>query len=72
MTEKMPGKYDDIIDTDYRGSPTRPRMSAHDRAGQFAPFAALSGYGEMIRDAEKEMNADNAETGEDEWTDMRE
>ncbi|MDO5435229.1 MAG: hypothetical protein Q4G19_02560 [Clostridia bacterium] len=72
MTEETKGKYADIIDTDYRGSPTRPHMSAHDRAGQFAPFAALSGYGAMIREAENGMNSDAAEAGTDEWEDVYE
>ncbi|MBO5667819.1 MAG: hypothetical protein J6S43_01705, partial [Lentisphaeria bacterium] len=29
-------------------SPTRKRMSMHDRAAQFAPFAALVGYDEAV------------------------
>ena len=40
--------YSDIIDLPYCQSPSRPHMSMHDRAAQFSPFAALSGYEEMI------------------------
>ena len=41
-------RYDDIIDLPHHVSPTRPRMSMHDRAAQFSPFAALTGYDEAI------------------------
>ena len=37
-------RYDDIINLPHHVSPTRKRMSMHDRAAQFAPFAALVGY----------------------------
>lgn len=40
--------YADIIDHPHWVSPTHPQMSLYDRAAQFAPFAALSGYDEMI------------------------
>ncbi|MBQ7542068.1 MAG: hypothetical protein IJT44_07245 [Clostridia bacterium] len=29
---------------------TRPRMSRHDRAAQFSPFAALTGHGEAMEE----------------------
>lgn len=37
------GKYDDMIEMAHHQSETRPRMSLHDRAAQFAPFAPLKG-----------------------------
>ncbi len=40
----MSGNYDDIINLPHHVSGTRPQMSAHDRAAQFSPFAALIGY----------------------------
>ena len=40
--------YADIIDLPHHQSAVRPHMSLHDRAAQFAPFAALTGYDEMI------------------------
>lgn len=42
------GKYDAIINLPHRQSSKRPHMSVHDRAAQFAPFAALTGYGEEV------------------------
>ena len=36
--------YADIIDRPRPKSPTRPHMSNYDRAAQFSPFAALTGY----------------------------
>ena len=41
-------KYDDLMNLPYEKSKTHPHMSNHDRAAQFAPFAALTGYGEAI------------------------
>lgn len=43
--------YDDIIDLPHHVSKSRRHMSLHDRAAQFAPFAALSGYGADISEA---------------------
>lgn len=42
------GKYDDIIDLPHPVSARHPRMSLLDRAAQFSPFAALSGYEDAI------------------------
>ncbi len=42
--------YPDIIDHPHWQSPTRPHMSLYDRAAQFAPFAALVGYDEMVNE----------------------
>ena len=44
----MEGKYDDIIGLEYKGPKRHPRMSIHERAAQFAPFAALTGYDDVI------------------------
>lgn len=43
----MTNRYDDIMDRE-RPEPVRPRMSLHDRAAQFAPFAALNGHHEAL------------------------
>ena len=51
ITEREPDPrevYGDIIDHPHWESPTHPHMSLYDRAAQFAPFAALSGYDDMI------------------------
>jgi len=46
----MTGPYDDIIDLPHHVSASRPRMSALDRAAQFSPFAALTGFGDAVRE----------------------
>ena len=43
------GGYEDIIDMPHHVSPDRSHMSIHDRAAQFAPFAALTGHDEAVR-----------------------
>ncbi len=40
--------YADIIDLPHHQSRTHPHMSLYDRAAQFAPFAALTGYEDMV------------------------
>ena len=42
------GKYDDIIDLPHPVSEKHPHMSMYDRAAQFSPFDALTGYSESI------------------------
>lgn len=42
--------YDDIIDLPHHVSKTHPHMPVSDRAAQFAPFAALTGYDDAIRE----------------------
>ena len=44
------GKYDDIIDLPHHVSYRHARMSRIDRAAQFAPFAALTGYEAAVRE----------------------
>ena len=48
--------YSDIINLPHHVSSKHPQMTRHDRAAQFAPFAALTGYGDMIDEA-GEQNA---------------
>lgn len=42
--------YEDIIHLPHHVSATRPQMSMLDRAAQFSPFAALTGYDEAIKE----------------------
>jgi hypothetical protein len=42
--------YDDIIHLPHHVSATRPHMTAIDRAAQFSPFAALTGYDTAIKE----------------------
>ena len=44
------GKYDDIIDLPHFVSKKYPQMSMRDRAAQFSPFAALTGYDAAIKE----------------------
>ena len=37
-------KYEEILNLPHHVSVKHPRMTMHDRAAQFAPFAALTGY----------------------------
>ena len=43
-------KYDDIIDLPHHVSKTRKPMRLYNRAAQFAPFAALTGYDDAIEE----------------------
>ena len=50
-------KYNDIINLSCPEPKNRARMSAHDRAAQFSPFAALTGYGEQIKETSRLTSA---------------
>lgn len=50
MTNGYNHEYDDIIDLPHHISATRPRMSMIDRAAQFSPFGALTGYDTAIKE----------------------
>ena len=47
---RMNNRYDEIINLPHHVSKTRPRMPMSDRASQFAPFAALTGYDSAIKE----------------------
>lgn len=59
----MKSPYEDIVDLPHHVSAARPRMPMKDRAAQFSPFAALTGY-----------DAEITETGRltEEWVEMGE
>ena len=46
----MNNRYDEIINLPHHVSKTRPQMPMSDRAAQFAPFAALTGYESAIKE----------------------
>ena len=46
----MNEKYKNILDMPHHISPVRNRMSNHDRAAQFAPYSALSGYEDAVEE----------------------
>ena len=43
-------KYDDILDCPHHVSSVHPPMPLIDRAAQFAPFSALTGYEEIVKE----------------------
>ncbi len=49
----MHNDYSDIININYEISSRHPRMSIQNRASQFAPFNALTGYSDLIDEASK-------------------
>lgn len=60
----MSGKYDDIINLPHPTSKKHPRMSRQNRAAQFSPFAALTGYDTAIRETAR-ITEDRRELSED-------
>ncbi len=66
----MSNKYSDIINLPHHESKTHPHMSRLDRAAQFAPFAALTGYEEAIIDAAK-INEEKKLLASDEIDEIR-
>ncbi len=58
MSDQTKKNYDDIIDHPHYRSKKRQPMSLHNRAAQFAPFAALTGYGESVLNTEKQVETD--------------
>ena len=44
----MKNPYEDIINMPHHVSSRHPQMSIENRAAQFAPFAALTGYGSAV------------------------
>lgn len=53
---KYNGEYDDIINLPHHVSNKHPRMSLEARAAQFAPFAALVGYDEQVKETARLTN----------------
>ena len=48
--------YDDIINLPYRKSTQRPRMEIINRAAQFAPFSALTGYETAVKETARQTD----------------
>lgn len=56
--------YEDIINLPHHVSDVHPKMPVSDRAAQFSPFAALTGYDAAVREAAR-LTEDRLELGED-------
>ena len=48
--DEVNNDYDDIINLPHHVSKRHPQMSMWNRAAQFAPFAALTGYEDAIKE----------------------
>lgn len=59
------GDYDDIINLPHHVSKVHPRLSTEQRAAQFAPFAALTGYGDEVKEASR-LTEDRIDIDEEE------
>ena len=59
------GAYDDIIHLPHPTSPRHPRMPMVDRAAQFSPFQALTGYREAIQETAR-LTGEKVELTEEE------
>ena len=59
--------YDDIINLPHYEPKHHPRMSMWNRAAQFAPFAALTGYEDAIKETAQENESSYEATAKDEW-----
>ena len=53
----MTHRYDDIIDLPHHVSSLRPQMPRAERAAQFSPFAALTGYEDAIGETARYTDA---------------
>lgn len=63
----MRGQYDNIINLPHHVSATRPQMSMLERAAQFSPFAALTGYDTAIKETGR-LTDEKIEIGEEALT----
>ena len=50
----MSEPYDDMIDMPHHVSSVHPQMPMEERAAQFSPFAALTGYGAVIKETARQ------------------
>lgn len=51
----MRREYDDIINLEYPYPTEREKMSLDERAAQFSPFAALTGYERVIKEESRDV-----------------
>ena len=58
-------RYEDILYLPHHTSKTKPRMSVSDRAAQFSPFAALTGYEDAVKETAR-LTAEKIELDENE------
>ncbi|MCD8383805.1 MAG: YolD-like family protein [Clostridiales bacterium] len=71
MTDRRTENYQDIIDLPHHVSESRPHMSMRDRAAQFSPFAALTGYDAAVQETAR-LTDRRAELDEERKQDLSE
>lgn len=59
MSTESEIKYADIINLPHHVSQNHLHMPIIDRAAQFSPFAALTGYEEAIKETERQTQINN-------------
>ena len=62
-------QYDDIINLPHPVSKKHPQMPAIDRAAQFSPFAALTGYEKLLEET-KELAIEKVTKEVEGWEDI--
>lgn len=50
-------RYEDMLHMPHHVSSTRPHMTLEERAAQFSPFAALTGYGDLLSETARQTEA---------------
>ena len=68
---QITNRYDDIISLPHHQSKTRPHMPLIDRAAQFSPFAALTGYDDAVKETARQTER-KAELSEEMQTCLQE
>ena len=58
-------KYEDIINFPHHVSKKHPQMSLYERSAQFAPYAALTGHGDAIKETSR-VTSERIELDEEE------
>ena len=61
--------YESIINLPHHRSEKHPHMSAHNRAGQFSPFAALVGYDDAVEETAR-LTGSKISLGDDELDEL--
>ena len=64
MADRTEHQYEDIIHLPHHQSAKRPHMSNYDRAAQFSPFAALTGYDAAVKESAR-LTEDKLELDDD-------
>jgi len=66
----MEKQYEELLDRQHPTSLNHPRMSIRDRAAQFSPFQALTGYGEAVEESAR-MTEEEMLLGEDRYDELQ-